>query len=102
MGKFLNGVLIGVGIGMLLAPMPGSEMRQMLTERLQGLGNTLSSNEQLNEMLQRAAGPGSPVERGLKNLANKATTNDAVDTLVRQPYKPAYPEYVDPDRKPNS
>lgn len=102
MGKFLNGVLVGVGIGMLLAPMPGSEMRQMLGERLQTMGTALSRNEQLNEILQRAAGPDSPIERGLKNLANRATTNNAQDTLVREPYKPAYPEYVDPDLKSTS
>ena len=100
MGKFLNGVFIGVGIGMLVAPMTGSEMRQMLSERLQGLGDMLSQNEQLNEIVQRATGPESPVERGLKNLADRATNRkNAADTLVEQPYKPAYPEYVNPDLK---
>jgi gas vesicle protein len=100
MGKFLNGVLIGVGIGMLVAPMPGSAMRQMLGERLQALGDTLSQNEQLNEIVQRATGPDSPVERGLKNLADRAVNRkNATDTMVRQSYKPAYPEYVNPDLK---
>lgn len=99
MNKFLTGALIGVGIGMLLAPMPGQEMRQMLSERLQGLGSQLGNNEQLNQIVQRATGPGSPVEQGLKNLANRATTPNAMDTLVTKPYKPSYPEYVDPDLK---
>ncbi len=99
MNKFLTGTLIGVGIGMLLAPMPGQEMRQMLSERLQGLGGQLGNNNQLNQIVQRAKGPGSPVERGLKNLGNRASTPDAVDTLVTKPYKSAYPEYVDPDLK---
>ena len=99
MNKFLTGAVIGVGIGMLLAPMPGQELRQMLGERLQDLGNQLARNEQLNEIVQRAMGPESPVERGLKNLATRATTPNAEDTLVKKPYKPAYPEYVNPDLK---
>jgi gas vesicle protein len=99
MNKFLTGALIGVGIGMLLAPVPGQELRQMLGERLQGLGNQLANNEQLNGIVQRAMGPESPVERGLKNLANRSTTPNAVDTLVKQPYKPSFPEYVNPDLK---
>jgi gas vesicle protein len=100
MNKFLTGALIGVGIGMLLAPMPGQELRQMLSERLQDLGGQLGNNEQLSQIVQKAAGPGSPVERGLKNIANRASTPNAMDTMVRQPYKPSYPEYVDPDLKP--
>lgn len=99
MNKFLTGALIGAGIGMLLAPVPGQELRQMLGERLQDLGSQLARNEQLNEIVQRAMGPESPVERGLKNLANRSTTPNAVDTLVEKPYKPAYPEYVNPDLK---
>lgn len=99
MNKFLTGALIGVGIGMLLAPVPGQELRQMVGERLQELGGQLASNEQLNQIVQQAMGPESPVERGLKNLANRATTPNAVDTLVTNRYKPSYPEYVDPDLK---
>ncbi|HLI05476.1 MAG TPA: YtxH domain-containing protein [Ktedonobacteraceae bacterium] len=99
MNKFLTGALIGVGIGMLLAPMPGQQMRQMLGERLQELGGQLSSNEQLNQIVRQAMGPESPVERGLKNLANRATTPDAADTLVENRYRPSYPEYVDPNLK---
>ena len=98
MGKFINGVFIGVGIGLLIAPVPGAQMRQMLSERLQDLGITLSQNEQLNEIIQRAMGPELPVERGLKNFANQAINRkNAADTLVGQPYKSAYPEYVNPN-----
>ena len=100
MNKFLTGALIGVGIGMLLAPKPGQEMRQMVGERLQELGSQLGNNEQLNQMVRQAMGPESPVERGLKNLANRATTPNAADTLVTNNYRPSYPEYVDPDLKP--
>ena len=100
MNKFLVGALIGAGLGMLFAPMPGQELRQMLGERLQDMGSQLASNEQVQQMVQRAMGPESPVERGLKNLANRATTPNAVDTMVENPYRPAYPEYVNPDLQP--
>jgi gas vesicle protein len=100
MNKFLVGALIGAGLGMLFAPMPGQELRQMLGERLQDMGSQLAGNEQLQQIVQRAMGPESPVERGLKNLARRETTPNAVDTLVEQPYRPAYPEYVNPDLQP--
>ena len=46
LGIFGVGVLVGAGIGMLLAPKPGRELREDLRNRLQGaaddLGNQLS------------------------------------------------------------
>jgi gas vesicle protein len=39
-GKFTNGVLLGLGISLLVAPRPGKEMRRLLAERLQTLGST--------------------------------------------------------------
>jgi gas vesicle protein len=33
MGRFLNGVFIGVGIALLLAPMRGEDMRTLLRSR---------------------------------------------------------------------
>jgi len=46
LGIFGVGVLVGAGIGMLLAPKPGRELREDLRNRLQGaaddIGNQLS------------------------------------------------------------
>ncbi|HCF85885.1 MAG TPA: YtxH domain-containing protein, partial [Ktedonobacter sp.] len=33
MGRFFNGMLVGAGIALLVAPMRGDEMRQYLRER---------------------------------------------------------------------
>lgn len=36
LGLFGLGVIVGAGLGLMLAPKPGSELRQDLKERLQG------------------------------------------------------------------
>ena len=47
MGRFLNGVLVGIGIGLLVAPMKGEEMRRLASERYEELRSRLPDNEQL-------------------------------------------------------
>jgi hypothetical protein len=42
LGFFAAGVLIGTGIGMMLAPRPGRELRQDLKGRLQSTGTMTS------------------------------------------------------------
>ena len=44
MGRFLRNVLIGIGIGLLIAPMPGEELRRLLSERFQGLTDLVIRN----------------------------------------------------------
>jgi gas vesicle protein len=44
MGKFMNGMLVGLGAGLLFAPMTGEEMRRLISERWQDLQHSLSSN----------------------------------------------------------
>jgi gas vesicle protein len=43
MGKFLRTLLLGIGIGLLIAPKRGVETRQLLTQRFQQLSNSLQS-----------------------------------------------------------
>lgn len=56
MGKFLNGIMVGMGIGFLVAPKKGEEMRSMLKERLSQLQSKLpserTSNQPLSENMQ--------------------------------------------------
>jgi gas vesicle protein len=47
MGRFVNGVLIGVGVGLLIAPMRGKEMQRLLRERYQQLRSNLPEKEQV-------------------------------------------------------
>jgi gas vesicle protein len=48
MGRFLNGMVIGAGIALLVTPMRGEDMRILLQERFAALRGSLPENEQLN------------------------------------------------------
>lgn len=58
MKTFTKGLLIGVGIGMLFAPMKGDEMRRMLAERAAEWRNSLPEdswmNQRINQLSERA------------------------------------------------
>lgn len=43
LGAFTVGVLLGVGVGLMLAPKPGNELRNDLRNRLQSAQDTLAS-----------------------------------------------------------
>lgn len=59
MKNFTKGLLIGVGIGMLVAPMKGEEMRRVLAERVTEWRNSLPEdswmNQRINQVTERAA-----------------------------------------------
>ncbi|WP_052888878.1 YtxH domain-containing protein [Thermogemmatispora carboxidivorans] len=74
MNNFFRGVLVGVGIGLLIAPMRGEEMRQLLGERLQQLRGYLPDNEQLNEYMQQVSSRVSQTAGNVKEYARQAAT----------------------------
>ena len=89
MGKFLRSVLIGVGIGLLIAPKRGEETRQAVTDRFQRLLASFSGNTQ--------SASSSETVSGLRNLAEQAEKHPHVYTPPSTTdYTPAYPEYVNP------
>lgn len=51
MGNFRKGLLVGVGLGLLMAPMRGQEMRHLVSERVQKLRGYLPDNAQLNQYI---------------------------------------------------
>jgi len=53
MGKFINGVLLGVGISLLVTPKTGKEMRQLVAERLRYPLGTPPENEKLMQSVQQ-------------------------------------------------
>jgi gas vesicle protein len=55
MGQFTNGVLVGLGISLLVAPKTGKEMRQLVTERLRNLRGNLPENVELKQQVQQMA-----------------------------------------------
>jgi gas vesicle protein len=74
MGRFLNGVLVGVGIGLLIAPMRGEEMQRLLRERYQELLGNLPEREEIMQAGQQFASNLSQTASNLKDVAQQAAT----------------------------
>jgi gas vesicle protein len=72
MGSFFNGVLVGIGIGLLVAPMPGEELRRLLLERYERVRGTLP--EQINLPVQQVSDNVSQTASNLKESAKQAAT----------------------------
>jgi len=93
MGRFLNGVLVGVGIGLLVAPMKGEEMRQLVRERYETLRSALPEQEQLQQIGQQMTTGLSQTASTVKDAAQKAaartqqtrsTVNDLAQSSARK------------------
>src|SRR5947209_6517878 len=74
MGRLMNGVLIGVGIGLLVAPMKGEEMRRLVSQRYGELRSNLPDNEQLKQAGQQVASGVSETASKVKDYAQQATS----------------------------
>lgn len=74
MRRFFTGVLVGVGIGLLVAPMTGEEARRQLAERFRGLLGYLPENEQLNEYVQQVTERVSQTGGNLIDYAQQAVS----------------------------
>lgn len=74
MNSFMKGVLVGVGVGFLVAPMRGEEMRRMLSERLAEMRGYLPENAQLNDYVQQVTGRVSQTGSNLKDYAQQAVS----------------------------
>ena len=96
MGKFLRTVLIGVGIGLLIAPKRGEETRQVLTDRFQRLLASFSGNTE-----PQVSASSSQTVSGLRNLAENAEKHPHMYTPPTASYTPAFPEYVNPNPETN-
>src|SRR5438270_321971 len=74
MKHFVRGMIVGVGIGMLVAPMRGDEMRNLLRQRFEGLRNSLPENEQLNQYVQQVSDRVSQTSGTLRDYAQQAVS----------------------------
>lgn len=92
MGKFLRTILVGVGIGLLIAPMPGKELRRVISERFQGMQDSLDRRQ------QAASGHMTAAESNLKDIGEAALNTPGKSGMVGGPFQPAYPEYVKPEQ----
>ena len=75
MNNFFKGILFGVGIGLLIAPMKGDEMRRLLNERANELRGYLPENEQLTQYKQQVSDRVNQTAGTLKDYAQQAATN---------------------------
>jgi gas vesicle protein len=103
MNRFLRTLLIGVGIGLLIAPMPGRDMRQLLRSRLQQFFGPPSESSEM-EAYEISQERPSATKSALKQTADSSMNTQSEGTLAAEapaPYTPAYPEYVNPERKSN-
>lgn len=75
MNNFFKGILIGAGIGLLVAPMKGDEMRRLVSERLNEMRGYLPENEQLNMYTQQVSDRLSQTAGTLKDYAQQAASS---------------------------
>lgn len=82
MNGFFKGLLVGVGVGLLVAPMRGEEMRQRLSERFDDLRSNLPEGSQVNQYYQQVSDRVGQTAGTLKDYGSQAaarvrsTTND--------------------------
>ena len=83
MKKFITGLLLGLGIGLLVAPMRGEETRRQLAERFAEMRGYLPENEQFNEYVQQVSDRVSQTSSNLKDYAQQAVSKvkDTGNTL---------------------
>jgi len=74
MNSFFKGILLGVGIGLLVAPMRGEEMRRLLRQRFDEIRANLPENEQLSQYTQQVTDRVSQTSSVLKDYAQQAAT----------------------------
>lgn len=74
MGKFINGLLVGVGVGLLVAPMKGEEMRRLVGERVSSIRASLPQSGQLAQSAQQVSEKVSQTANALKDNAQQAAT----------------------------
>ena len=89
MNSFVKGLLVGVGVGMIVAPMRGEEMRRLLGQRMQEMRGYLPENEQVNQYVQQVSDRVTRVSSDLKDYAQQAAskvkdTSSSLGTLAQQ------------------
>jgi gas vesicle protein len=104
MGKFFNGILVGVGIGLLFAPKKGDEMRSMLSERISRMRSTLPNRETSSQFGQSSQNVDTtenymkPLETDKSSVASTTTSsspwteNSQIDEMTKQRSRIRTPE----------
>ena len=113
MGRFINGVLVGAAVALLVAPMPGEDLRRLIRQRWEEMSrsqagdvrpgetgrkvtaNTQQTAENFSDAMRQAARQG---EQTSSSVISAATRQTQLDEAAEAPFPSAYPEFVDPER----
>ncbi|GCF10568.1 YtxH domain-containing protein [Dictyobacter arantiisoli] len=74
MNNFVKGILVGVGVGLIIAPMKGDQMRKLVSERFGELRGYLPENEQLDVYKSQVTDRVTQTAGNLKDYAQQAAT----------------------------
>ncbi len=74
MGRFTNGLLVGVGVSLLIAPRTGEEMRSLLAERFRYLRGIPPENEELKQSVQDTSKRVEPVQEKAMHATQMGST----------------------------
>jgi gas vesicle protein len=78
MNNFIRGLLFGAGIGLLVAPMKGEELRKRLSERANDFRRYLPENTQIDAYRHQIGERVSQTTDTLKNYAQQAGSRASV------------------------
>jgi gas vesicle protein len=74
MRTFMKGVLVGVGIGLLIAPMKGEEFRRLLGERFTEWRNSLPPDSPINRYAQEVSERAAYTKEHWRDYAQQAAS----------------------------
>ena len=113
MGRFINGVLVGAAVALLVAPMPGEDLRRLIRQRWEEMStsqagdvrpgetgrkatsSTQETAENFTDAMRQAARQGEQTSSGVISTAARRTQ---LDEAAEAPFPAAYPEFVDPEK----
>lgn len=79
MKNFTKGILVGVGVGLLVAPIKGEDMRRLLAERAREWRNSLPEDSKINRYASQISERVSSTKENWRDYAQQAVSK-AKDT----------------------
>lgn len=79
MNNFTKGILVGVSVGLLIAPLKGEETRRLLVERVREWRNSLPEDSRINQCITQASERVASTRENWRGYAQQAASR-AKDT----------------------
>ena len=89
MNNFTKGILVGVGIGLLVAPLSGKETRRLLAERAQEWRDSLPEDSRINQYATQISDSVTSAKENWRDYAQQAIsrakdTSSSVGSIAKQ------------------